>query len=116
MVIQETIQNGMYILDGTGRMDFKARHVFQNAMKAARASEATHIVFDLSNVPFIDSAGLALIILASRECEEQKIKYSVCQPQKSVKDIFELTNLAKHISIFDTLQSALSHQHRSVLQ
>ena len=115
MVIQERSQHDTYILEGSGRMDFKARHVFQAAMKAAQASEASHIVFDLSGITFIDSAGLALIILANRECVERNVTYSLCQPQGSVKDVFELTNMIKHMTVFDTLKCALSHQPRTVL-
>lgn len=116
MVIQETFENGMYILEGSGRMDFKARHVFQNAMKTARASGASHIVFNLSEITFIDSAGLALIILATRGCGECNVRFSLCQPGDTVKDVLRLTNMEKHIAIFDTLEASRSHKHRPVLQ
>ena len=116
MVIEETFQNGVYILEGSGRMDFKTRHVFQNAIKTALASETSHIVFNLSGISFIDSAGLALFVLANRECGEHNVQLSLCQPQDTVKDILELTTMNKHMTVFDTLKCALSHQPRAVLR
>lgn len=115
MVIQERSQHGCYILEGSGRMDFKARHVFQCAMKTAQASGASRIVFDLREVSFIDSAGLALLVLAKRGCGELNVRFSLCQPQNTVSDVLELTNMQKHLTIFETLETALSSTHTPLI-
>ena len=116
MVIQESSQSGAYILEGSGRLDFKARHMFQTAMKAAQTSKESHIVFDLSDVTFVDSAGLALLILANRESKEHNVLFSLCQPRDTIKEVFELTNMAKHVSIFNSMADALSHKQQPVLR
>ncbi|MDH5585721.1 MAG: STAS domain-containing protein [Nitrospirota bacterium] len=114
MVIQERLQQGCYILERSGRMDFKAGHMFQSAMKTVQASGVSHIVFDLREVSFIDSAGLALLILANRGCRELNVRFSLCQPQHSAGDVFELTNMRKHLTIVGTVESALSSTSQSI--
>ncbi|MDH5429929.1 MAG: STAS domain-containing protein [Nitrospirota bacterium] len=116
MVIQERSQQGCCILEGSGRMDFKARHAFQVAMKTAQTSGAAHIVFDLKEVSFIDSAGLALLVLANRGCEERNVRFSLCQPQNPVKDVLELTNMGKHFPISESLETALLFTHQPLIR
>jgi len=107
MLIHQTTQNGNYILQSNGRMDFKARKAFQSATQAAHASEAHHIVVNLKDVSFIDSAGLALLLLAGKECIEKNVRFSLCQPQGYVNNILNVARVKTQFPVFDTLEEAL---------
>ncbi len=109
MVIQQTSQKEACILESSGHIDFNARNDIHNAMKTAMASGSRHILFNLKGITFIDSAGLGLLMLASKECNTANVRFSLCQPEKYVKDVLALTNINQQIPIFDSLEQALSH-------
>ena len=103
-------QNGAYILEGSGRIDFHKRKDFQIAIKKSMDSGSKHIVFNLKDVTFIDSAGLGLLLIAAKECHNSNIRFLLCQPNGYVKDVLDLANIEKQIPIIATLEMALSNR------
>jgi anti-anti-sigma factor len=59
-------------------------------------------VIDLSQVSFLDSAALGLLMVTHRQLLAEKRRLSICKPQSTVKQIIELANLHKTISIVDS--------------
>lgn len=58
------------MLSLSGRLDFHARQVFHHAMEKARFTQSNHIILNFSHVPFVDSAGLGLLMLAHKSLGE----------------------------------------------
>jgi len=110
MMIHEATQNGACILEGSGRLDFNTRKEILNAIKSALASGSRHIVFNLKDVTFIDSSGLGILLLASKDCDQSKVCFSLCASEGYVKDVLALGRIQKQIPIFDSLEQALSHR------
>ncbi len=108
MLITQTKQNGAVILALSGRLDFNARHEFQNAIEKAKESGATVIVLNLKDVSFIDSAALGLITVAYKNMEQEKIRVSIANAQDYVQKIFTLANLGNIIQIYSSIDEAVS--------
>ena len=82
-----------------GRMDFHARQPFQQAMQKARRAQPKRIILNFSHVPFIDSAGIGLLILTYRSCQADNIRFSLEMSEGYVLDVLTLTNIGQTIPI-----------------
>jgi anti-sigma B factor antagonist len=80
--------------------------VFQNAM---RREEPMHtVILDLSDVPYVDSAGLGLLVSAhiSRQKSGRRIVLSGINPR--VQRLFEITRMADLFLIFSSPEEAVA--------
>jgi len=80
--------------------------VFQNAMR--REDPADTVILDLSDVPYVDSAGLGLLVSAyvSRQKSGRKMILSGINPR--VQRLFEVTRVADLFLIFSTPEEAIT--------
>ena len=79
--------------------------VFQNAMR--REEPAELVILDFSEVPYVDSAGLGLLVSAhvSRQKSGHKMILSGINPR--VQRLFEVTRVADLFLIFPTPEEAI---------
>lgn len=61
-----------------------------------------HVVIDLSEVDFMDSAGLALLVKTERGLSAAGRRLVVMRPHANVRRILELTSLDQRLAIADT--------------
>jgi HptB-dependent secretion and biofilm anti anti-sigma factor len=89
------------ILHVEGRFDFGARKEFKAAMDQA-SHEGVPIVLDLGQVSFVDSSALGLLVISHQNLKNKKIPFCLVNPQTYVRQVLELANIAKMISIYQT--------------
>jgi anti-sigma B factor antagonist len=90
----------------SGRFDAHQVPRIQKDVDAALANGATTIILDLTDVNFVDSSALAVMVRAMKHCRERNgelILYGVRQP---VRIIFELTRMDKAFRIFESAPEA----------
>lgn len=102
MEITDHMNAGTIVLTLEGRMDFQARKVFRSAIENAKRSMPHQIILNLYHVPFMDSAGLGLLLLAYKNLEEAKIRLSLEVTEGYVRQVLTLANIGKTISISAT--------------
>jgi len=68
------------------------------------------IVVDLSRATYIDSAGLAVLILAMQQVEAYGGKFFLTGPQETLRSILESSRLDRTFRIFPDVDAALTHQ------
>ncbi len=80
--------------------------VFQNAMR--REEPAETVILDLSDVPYVDSAGLGMLVSAfvSRQKSGRKIVLSGINPR--VQKLFEITRVQDLFLIFSSPEEAIA--------
>jgi anti-sigma B factor antagonist len=67
-----------------------------------------HLVVDLSDVSYIDSAGLAALIEAMQKVETYGGKFALAGLQETVRSIFEISRLDQVFKIFPNADAALA--------
>jgi anti-sigma B factor antagonist len=79
---------------------------FQNAMR--REEPAQTVILDLSDVPYIDSAGLGLLVSAqvSRQKSGRRMVLSGINPR--VQKLFDITRVTDLFLIFSNAQEAVT--------
>jgi anti-sigma B factor antagonist len=80
--------------------------VFQNAMR--REEPADTVILDLTEVPYVDSAGLGLLVSAhvSRQKAGRRMVLSGINPR--VRRLFEITRMGDLFLIFPSTQEAVA--------
>ncbi len=94
------------VLTLSGPLTASNSAVFQNAMR--REEPADMVILDLSEVPYVDSAGLGLLVSAyvSRQKAGRKMILSGINPR--VQRLFEVTRVADLFLIFSTPEEAIA--------
>ena len=64
------------------------------------------IALDLSDVPYIDSAGLGTLVSILRETRNAKKALKLVGLRQNIKRIFEMTRLDKIFDVYDTLEES----------
>ena len=66
------------------------------------AESAWHVVLDMSQVSFVDSAGLALLVKTQRRLAAADRRLVVLRPHPNVRRILDLTGLTEVLSVTDS--------------
>ena len=86
-------------------MDLKTAKAFRSALDEAAQDGKPRLIVDMSEVPFMDSSGLAALIGAQKAFREQTRMVVVCPD--NLRRIFEVTRLDAIVSIVGSLPEAL---------
>ena len=106
MHVAERIHNETLVLMISGRVTFYSRKVFQALVKTARFSGAKHIIFNMQEVTFMDSAALGGLALAYLNLNEADVVMSVVEPKHPVKTLLEDANFPSLIPTYPTEEIA----------
>tara|TARA_B100000315_G_scaffold252246_1_gene288654 strand:+ start:32 stop:364 length:333 start_codon:yes stop_codon:yes gene_type:complete len=68
---------------------------------------ARKVAIDFSNVPYIDSSGLATLIELFQRLKKVNGKLRIYSVSEKVKNVFEVTKLHKLFEIYDDQETAL---------
>ncbi len=102
------LQQRPNVLPFEGDIDLHVSPVVTESLNAVIKKKPERIVIDLSRVTYIDSAGLAALILAMQEVEEYGGKFFLCALQETLRSIFETLGLNRIFQIFPDVDAALA--------
>ena len=88
-------------------------HVFPEitaSLDALIDKKPAHLVVDVSGVTYIDSAGLAALIMAMQRVEAHGGEFSLAGFQTNVYSIFKMSRLDRVFRTFPDVDAALAHQ------
>lgn len=108
MTIREEIHSDTATLKLEGSFTYTQRKLFQETLKNLDPKTVEHIVVDLSQVSFLDSAALGLLMITHRQLVADKRKLSLAHPQSTVRQIIELANLHKTIPLIESTVAPLA--------
>lgn len=83
--------------------------VFQNAMR--REEPAQTVILDLSDVPYVDSAGLGLLVGAFISRQKNGRRMVLSGINARVKKLFEITRMEDLFLIFSSPEEAIAALH-----
>ena len=88
------------VLPVSGRFDANQVHAIQREFDSLLTAGARFIILDLSDVLFVDSSALAVLVRGMRSCRERNAELLLCGLRQPVSTIFELTRMDQAIRIF----------------
>jgi len=69
--------------------------------------EQAQVIFDLSQLGFVDSSGLGALLGCLRQIQARGGDLKLCSMSKSVRALFELVRMHRIFHIFDTQEEAV---------
>ena len=97
----QTNDNTLYV-HFQGRLQFEDHKEFKDLIHdIIPAAKQKQIVFNLSQMDFIDSSGIGMILLAHETIKEQEKSFYLSSAQGQVKRILELTRINDLIAAYN---------------
>ena len=91
----------------TGKLDTQTSSAAQDKLLALIDGGATKILIDLEDLDYICSWGLRILLVAVKRLDASGGQLRVCNPNKTVREIFEISGFVEILSIFADKAEAL---------
>ena len=103
------------VLPLEGDIDLHVSPAVRESLNAIIKKKPERIVIDLSRVTYIDSAGMAALILAMQEVEAYGGKFILTGLSETIRSIFETSRLDGIFRIFPDVDAALAASESSAI-
>lgn len=115
MQLQESIDDGIAILSLRGQVDLHYAPVLRSLLQAKLNIRCPALILDLTEVSFIDSTGLAVIIEYLRDAHEFGGAFCIGGVNADVQGIFDIVRLSLVVGIYRTVAEAKDALQRGEL-
>ena len=98
-----------------GRIDHASAEAFQTTLEpilVAAAGMNGALLLDLSNVPYISSVGLRVVMMAAKHLKARKARIAAVGLQSIVAEIFAISRFDSVFEMYPTLPAALDAMSR----
>jgi anti-sigma B factor antagonist len=106
MLSTETIDGVLVVRVTERRLDASKAPEFKNQIVALTEGEVNRLVLDLTQVDFIDSSGLGVIVSCLKRLGPSG-NLAIAGANGAVRRLFTLTRMDRIFSLFDTPQAAV---------
>jgi anti-anti-sigma factor len=96
------------IIDLTDEIDVsQAPRLRQTLVKLFEVEDVKKLLINMTDVIYIDSAGLSVLIAAHRQANDRNGTFGLSNLQQPVRQVCHITGIDKVIQIFPTMEEAL---------
>jgi len=89
----DNTESGVWEFKLVGEVDISNAHLFKKQLESALAEKRQNISVDLSNLTYIDSTGLGVIIGAYGSIKKDGYSIKVTNPRDNVKKLLNISGL-----------------------
>jgi anti-anti-sigma factor len=100
------LENGIRLIKLIGALDLSGTYSIEVEFVRHCAGEGVRVLVDLSEVDYISSIGVQMLVNAANSIASRGGKMALFSPQSSVLDVLDLTGILQVISIYSDLESA----------
>jgi anti-anti-sigma factor len=87
-----------HVVAASGELDLSSRQALEHELRVARDSDADLIVLDLSELTYVDLAGLRVILRMDARSSDRPGRFMVRRAPPNVHRVFAVTSAAKQLS------------------
>ncbi len=98
MDIREEQVDGAFVLIPVARVDSASAKAFEGRVLAAVNTGAAKIVIDFSEMDYISSAGLRVVLVGAKMTRAPR-KFALCGMKPHIREVFDVSGFAKILSI-----------------
>ena len=106
-IIEETVKD-VSIIQLVGRLDASCASELKAYVLSMISDNKINILVDLSQVDFIDSSGLGMLVACLRSVTKAEGTFKITSLQENPKNLFETTRLDRVFTVFDNREEALN--------
>ncbi len=108
LTLEDETADGTLLVCARGEIDHWTAPALSERMREAAHDEEGPVVVDLCDVTLIDSAGISVLVNASRRLVHQRRRLALVCPPGNLLRLFELTGLVDALEIHSTRDEALA--------
>jgi anti-anti-sigma factor len=101
------LESGIGVIDVHGVLTSAAEDQLMNAYNKAAGEQDPAVIFNFSDMEYINSSGIGLLITILIRAKRQGHKLVACGLKEHFKQIFKLTRLDEVMPVFDTEKESL---------
>jgi anti-sigma B factor antagonist len=101
-------ESGVAILSVSGEVDLYTAPNLDERLSALIADGAHRIVIDFSDVEFLDSTGLGVVVKTLKRVREQEGSLMVVVPNDRIQKVFRITGLDQVVTLHESLPDAVA--------
>ena len=108
LYIETTTTEGVGIISARGEVDLSTADTLRAEIDDALGAGHRRVVVDLTDVEFIDSAGLGALASSHKKAEDAGIGFAVVTARQAILRPLEITKLINVLTVLPTLDAALA--------
>ncbi len=108
MEITQTKQGDILVIGPKGKLDANTSKMFEDRLMPLIDQGHKKVLADFSQLDYISSAGLRVLLLAARKLSESGGKIALCSLRPSIKTVFDIAGFSTVFSVFATQEDAIT--------
>jgi stage II sporulation protein AA (anti-sigma F factor antagonist) len=105
-ITQRTVREAT-ILDIADEVTYSTRKEFSERLEQLRRHGCRHVILNLKQVTFVDSAAIGLLALAAPQFKAVNCKLSLVGPQGTVQQVLGMAHITKLIPVYPSEDAAM---------
>ena len=105
--IQQEEQGDFRVLVLSGRLDTETSADLELALSDLQAAGASNFVIDLTNIGYVSSAGLRVLLATAKQLDGGRGVLRLCCLNGTVQEVFDVAGFSRMFAIFPTREAAL---------
>jgi len=101
-------KQGKIVIHVSGRLDASSAPILEEKMSEVIGGGNFHLLIDFSNVEYLASAGMRLMLSNSKKLKTENGSLLFCSISEDVMEIIKMAGFEKILSIYPTEQEALA--------
>lgn len=107
MQLDQAIINDVVVFSMRGRLDGNTALEFEQNVLAGLENGATKIVFDCSELDYINSSGLRVMVMAYQRLHDRDGRIAVCSLKDYIQEIFDISGYNQIFALHPDCAEAL---------
>ena len=108
MNIGERAVGEAVVLSPDGRLDSNTSEAFEQAVMDKIDSGKAKMIIDLSELEYISSAGLRVLLMAAKQVKSGNGALALCGLKDHIREVFEISGFLPILTIVDDESAALA--------
>ncbi|MFO8130451.1 MAG: STAS domain-containing protein [Bacteroidales bacterium] len=107
MKITEQQEGKTCIIALNGRLDTNTYTALEKKLGEAFENDAVHILLDLSDLMYVSSSGLRVLLMYLKRSMAEERKFILCGLRENIREIFDISGFTSIFEIYSTRGEAL---------
>ena len=111
--IDPVVQDGVVVLNLKGRVDATNSNEVHEKISDEIKNGCDRMVVNFSDVNYISSAGLRVLIFATKSFSKNQGSFAICSLNDNIRKIFEISGLLSIFNIHEKTEDAVANLRTS---
>jgi stage II sporulation protein AA (anti-sigma F factor antagonist) len=107
MNVTESTMNEIKVLSPEGRLDSVTSDSFEQLIMGWIANGHNRMVIDFTNLDYISSAGLRVLLIAAKQIKADNGVLALCGLKAHIHEVFEISGFLPILTVVEDIETAI---------